>query len=43
MNWSLYDAMEKGLVDILTFRLARRPALTERSVLALAIGRFDGR
>ena len=35
------DALTKGLADILTFNCGRRPVLTERSVMALVLRRFD--
>jgi hypothetical protein len=34
------SALEHGIADILTFRLGRRPLLTEKTVIGLVLYRF---
>lgn len=36
----LEDALEKGLIDIHTFRTGRRPLMTKETIIALVLSRF---
>jgi hypothetical protein len=38
---TIWDALERGLADVMSFNCGRRPLLTENDVIGMVLCRFE--